>query len=134
MPSNEDVATVDFATLLRGGFRRTLLLGAAVGVVGLVALVLTGHVLLGVFGCVGIVFGLVDAVLIYRSAVAHGGDDPVARQRLALGVAVPLVVTLAVALAVAIVFPPDGIGVFAGLVVFQVLMMTTAALPLLRAH
>lgn len=121
---------------LKAGFRRTLILGIIVGAIGLVALVLTGHALLGLFGCVGILLGSVNAVLIQRQAVSYGSSgssgDVTAKKALTLSIAGRLAITTIVAVVIGIVFAPDGVAVFGGLMIFQVLMLGSTALPMMR--
>lgn len=121
---------------LKASFRRTLILGVVVGVIGLVALVLTGHALLGLFGCLGILLGSVNAVLIQRQAVVYGSSgtsgDYSAKKALTMSIAGRLVITTVVAVVIGIVFAPDGVAVFGGLMIFQVLMLGSTALPMMR--
>jgi hypothetical protein len=127
---------VNIPAHLRANFRRTMILGIAVGVVGLVALVLTGHASLGLFGCLGILLGAVNALLVQRSAVTYGsagtGGDAAAKKLLTMSIASRLLVTTLVAVIIGIAFAPAGIAVFGGLMVFQLVMMGSTAVPMMR--
>lgn len=119
---------------LRANLRRTMIIGIAVGVVGLVALVLTGHALLGLFGALGIAMGIVNAVLVQRSAVTYGntGADTPAKKLLTMSIASRLLMTTFLAVVIGIVFAPSGVAVFGGLMIFQVVMLSSSALPMMR--
>jgi hypothetical protein len=120
---------------LKVNIRRTVAMGLGLGVVALVALVLTGHPLLGVFGCLGILLGCGNALLVRRSVTAYGSAptmDEAQRKLLTMSIAGPLLVTTVLAIVIGIVFAPNGVAVFGGLLVFQMLMMAGAALPMMR--
>jgi hypothetical protein len=120
---------------LKANFRRTIVLAIVVGVVALVALVLTGHALLGLFGCLGILLGSVNAMLVQRSAVTYGNSnnaDVSQKKLVAMSVAGRLLITTLVAVLIGIFFAPNGVAVFGGLLVFQVLMLASTAVPMMR--
>jgi hypothetical protein len=126
---------VNIPAHLKVNFRRTMILGIVVGVVGLVALVLTGHPLLGLFGCLGILLGSVNAMLVQRSAVTYGNSDNAdmpAKKLLTMSIAGRLLITTLVAVLIGIFFEPNGVAVFGGLMIFQVLMLGSTALPMMR--
>ena len=98
---------------LKANFRRTMILGVVVGAVGLVALVLTGHPLLGLFGCLGILLGAVNAALVQRSAVTYGNSDNAdmpAKKLLTMSIATRLLITTLVAVLIGIFFAPNAAG------------------------
>jgi hypothetical protein len=120
---------------LKANFRRTMILGVVVGAAGLVALVLTGHPLLGLFGCLGILLGAVNAMLVQRSAVTYGNSDNAdmpAKKLLTMSIATRLLITTLVAVLIGIFFAPNGVAVFGGLMIFQVVMLGSTALPMMR--
>ena len=127
---------VNIPAHLKANFRRTIILGVVIGVVGLVALVLTGHPLLGLFGCLGILLGAVNAALVQRQAVTYGNSgtngDISAKKMLTMSIAGRLIITTVVAVVIGIVFAPNGVAVFGGLLIFQVVMMGSTALPMMR--
>jgi len=126
---------VNIPAHLKANFRRTIILAIAVGVVALVALVLIGHALLGLFGCLGILLGSVNALLVQRSAVTYGNSENtgVSQKKLvAMSVAGRLLITTLVAVLIGIFFAPNGVAVFGGLLVFQVLMLAGTAVPMMR--
>ena len=122
---------------LKANFRRTIVIAVAVGVVGLVALVLTGHALLGLFGCLGILMGSVNALLVQRSAVSYGssesdGSEGSRKKLLTMSIAGRLLITTLVAVLIGIFFAPNGVAVFGGLMIFQMLLLGGTALPMMR--
>ncbi|HYS37414.1 MAG TPA: ATP synthase subunit I [Pseudonocardiaceae bacterium] len=126
---------VNIPAHLKANFRRTIILAIVVGVVALVALVLIGHPLLGLFGCLGILLGSVNALLVQRSAVTYGNSenaDVSQKKLLTMSIAGRLLITTLVAVLIGIFFAPNGVAVFGGLLVFQVLMLAGTAVPMMR--
>jgi ABC-type phosphate/phosphonate transport system permease subunit len=126
---------VNIPAHLKANFRRTIILAIVVGVVALVALVLTGHALLGLFGCLGILLGSVNALLVQRSAVTYGNSENAGipqKKLLTMSIAGRLLITTLVAVLIGIFFAPNGVAVFGGLLVFQVLMLAGTAVPMMR--
>jgi ABC-type phosphate/phosphonate transport system permease subunit len=126
---------VNIPAHLKANFRRTIIMAIVVGVVALVALVLTGHALLGLFGCLGILLGSVNALLVQRSAVTYGNSenaDVSQKKLLTMSIAGRLLITTLVAVLIGIFFAPNGVAVFGGLLVFQVLMLAGTAVPMMR--
>jgi hypothetical protein len=117
---------------LKVHFRRTIMIGVAVGVIGLVALVATGHAWLGLFGCLGILLGALNALLVQRSVVAYGNSESNSKKALTGSIAGRLALITAVAIVIGIVFRPNGVGVFGGLMIFQVINLGGTALPMMR--
>lgn len=100
-------------------------------VVGAAAAV--GHASLGLFFGLGLGLGLLNAVLVQRSvesitAVAH----PLKR-KMAMNSATRLLVITVIGLTIAFIFRPTGLGVVFGLALFQVLLVLTTALPVMKA-
>src|SRR5437660_12820807 len=117
----------------RAKFRRTIIIGVIVGAVGLVSLVMTGHPLMGLFGCLGILLGAVNGLLVQRSVLNYGAQAAAnKRATLATSIAGRLVLITALALVFGIVFAPNGIAVFAGLAIFQFILLASTALPAMR--
>ncbi|HWC83292.1 MAG TPA: ATP synthase subunit I [Pseudonocardiaceae bacterium] len=125
---------VNIPAFVKANFRRTIILGVAIGAIALVALTLTGHVLLGLFGCLGILLGAINALLVQRSVVRYGTTDQASNTKKLLtgSIAGRLALTTVIAVVLAFVFAPSGIAVFAGLAVFQVLTLGSTALPMMR--
>lgn len=114
--------------------RRSAIVGAALGVASIVVLAFVGHPLLGVFACLGIALGAVNNRMLQLAVLRYGvGDGTVDKRRFRNGVVGRLGGITLVAVAVGLLVRPDGLGVFAGLAVFQILMLVGAALPVFRS-
>jgi len=96
-------------------------------VVGLAAW--SGHVMFGVFFGVGLVLGLVNALLVQRSVAAITADAHPIKRKMAVNSATRLLIITAVGLTVAWFFKPAGLGVVFGLALFQVVLVLSTALP-----
>jgi hypothetical protein len=113
--------------------RRSTIIGGVLGAVSIVALALVGHPLMGVFGCVGIAIGALNNRMLQLSVVRHADDVGYGKKQFRRGVMGRLGVITLLALAVGIFVRPDGLGVFVGLAVFQILMLIGAAVPVFRS-
>jgi hypothetical protein len=112
--------------------RRSAIIGAALGVVAIVVTAILGHPLMGVFGLVGIALGAVNNRLLQRSVVAYATNAGASKKSFRNGVFARLGAVTLVAIAIGLLVRPDGLGVFAGLAVFQILMLVGAAVPVFR--
>jgi len=88
-----------------------------------------GHVMFGVFFGVGLVLGLVNALLVQRSVAAITADAHPLKRKMAVNSATRLLIITAVGLTIAWVFKPAGLGVVFGLALFQVVLVLSTALP-----
>lgn len=122
--------------------RRSSIVGAVLGLASIAVSAALGHPLAGVFACVGLVLGAVNnrmlqrSVLQYAGAGAAGPADSAAgisKGRFRGGVLARLSGITVLAISVALLVRPDGVGIVAGLAVFQVLMLVGAALPVFRS-
>jgi hypothetical protein len=112
--------------------RRPVLIAAAVGVVGLVVCGLLGHIVMGILGVVGLGLGLLNTRLLQKSvAKVIASDNPTKR---AIGrSSVPrLLFITAIAVALGVFVRPDGLGVFFGLAIFQVIIVGTTVTPVMK--
>jgi hypothetical protein len=96
-------------------------------VIGLAAW--AGHVMFGVFFGVGLVLGLINALLVQRSVAAITSDAHPLKRKMAVNSATRLLIITAVGLTIAWVFKPAGLGVVFGLALFQVVLVLSTALP-----
>lgn len=116
----------------RRTLRRTALLAAGSAVLVVAALLALGHPLMAFFGCAGLALGLLNAWLVQRS-VARFSDGQLHRKVRFTGAMLGrLAVITAVAIGCAILVRPDGLAVFGGLAVFQLLTIISASVPLIR--
>lgn len=109
-----------------------MLIALIVGLVGVGASALAGHVMMGVLGCVGLVLGLVNARLVQRSVVKVIGSENPTRKALSVSSAKRLVVITLLAVAFGIFLRPDGIGVFIGLAASQFIINVHNVLPAIK--
>jgi hypothetical protein len=91
-----------------------------------------GNPKVGVFFGVGLLLGLLNALGVQRSVAAITADAHPLKKKMALNSATRLMVITVVGLTVAFVFRPAGLGVVFGLALFQVLLVLTTALPVMK--
>ena len=92
---------------------------------------------MGVFGCLGLALGALNNRMLQRSVLIRlRRPTPTARNARSASAAGCWAGSAAItifAIAIALLVRPDGLGVFAGLAVFQILMLVGAALPVFRS-
>ena len=113
--------------------RRAAVIGAVLTVVAIILTSLNGHPLMGVFGGVGVALGAVNNRMLQKSVISYAMNPKVTKKRFRGGVFGRLGGITVLALAIGLLDRPDGLGVFAGLAVFQLLMLVGAAVPVLRS-
>ena len=114
-------------------FRPVRLFAICVVVAGLVTLAagLLGHPMVGVF-CIGLGLGLLNAILVQRSVEAITAQDHPLKRKMALNSATRLLVMTVIGLTIAFIFRPQGLGVVFGMALFQVLLVISTALPVMK--
>jgi hypothetical protein len=105
-----------------------------VAVAGLVVTGLYGHVLAGVFGVLGMAMGLVNIRLVQLGVDKVTRDEHPRKQQLAFSSASRLALITFVALGLGLAFRPDGLGVFGGLAVFQVILVCNTAVAAVKNY
>ena len=115
----------------RATFRRSAVAAAVIAVVALVVLVPMGLGLYAVFGAVGLGLGVLNSWLVMRAVANFTATQPskAAFSRSVLG---RLALITMLAFGCALLFRPEGLGVFAGLAVFQFLAVASSMLPLIK--
>lgn len=114
-------------------FRRAIYVAIAVGGLGLIIAALLGHALGGVLGCVGLGLGAVNGFLMHRSLGRLSNKEaPADKKQVAFSSLGRLAALTAVAVVVAVLVRPEGIAVFFGLALFQLVMTANAAVPVLK--
>ena len=108
---------------------RLLILSIAVTGLALVAAGLAGHLMVGAFFGVGLLLGLLNALLVRRSVASITAKDHPLKSTMALNSATRLAIITVVGLIIAYVFRPAGLGVVFGLALFQILLVASTALP-----
>jgi len=116
-------------------FRPLRLFALCVVFAGLVTLAAAffGHPLIGVFFGVGLGLGLLNAILVQRSVESITAADHPLKRKMALNSATRLLAMTVIGLTIAFIFRPAGLGVVFGMALFQVLLVLTTALPVLKA-
>lgn len=114
-------------------FRRSIVVAAAVGAVAVLVSSLLGHPVAGLLGCGGLALGALNSRLVQRSVVRYAASESSRRkQRFTLSVLGRLAGITVLAVALGLLVRPDGLGVFAGLAIFQLLMIGNASFPLFK--
>ena len=113
--------------------RRSVVLGAILGGIATVVLSIEGHPLMGLFGLLGLFLGALNNRMLQKSVLRYAASETMGKKQFRRGVMARLGLVTLVALAVGLLLRPDGLGVFVGLAVFQVLMLIGAATPVFRS-
>lgn len=112
--------------------RRPLIFCAGLAVVAVVVAVIFGHPVMGILFAIGLGMGLYNARLLQKQVVkVISGENPTKRQITGSSVQRLGVLTL-IALAMGYFLRPDGLGVFFGLAVFQLVFMAHTIVPVLK--
>ena len=116
-----------------GNLRRSVIIASVLGVASMAVTALFGHVLIGVFGCVGLGLGALNTRLVQRSVVAYAVSEAANKKaRFTRSVLGRLGLITLLSLGIAVLVRPDGLGVFAGLAIFQILMIGGASVPVYK--
>ena len=113
--------------------RRSALLGAVIGVLATVVCTVEGHPLMGVFGFLGLGLGAYNNKLLQKSVLRYATQPEIGKKQFRRGVMGRLGIITMLALVLGLLVQPDGLGVFVGLAVFQILMLIGAAVPVFRS-
>jgi hypothetical protein len=119
---------IDYRMALRSAARnynKSLLLSAIIGVVGLVVLSLTVSIDAGILFCVGLGLGVLNSQLVQRSLVRAVTEGRADRKAISFGVLRRLSLITALAVGIALLYRPEGLLVFVGLMIFQMLSLAT---------
>jgi dipeptide/tripeptide permease len=87
------------------------------------------HPMFGVFFGIGLLMGLLNAVLVRRSVAVITANAHPLKKKMALNSAGRLLVISVIGLIIAFIFRPEGLGVVFGLALFQMLLVLSTALP-----
>src|SRR5664279_1454188 len=114
--------------------RRSLVVSICLGVASLLVLALLGHPLMGLFACVGLALGAMNSRMVQRSVLNFASSEaPNKKSRFTRSVLGRLGLVTLIAIGCAMLVRPDGLGVFCGLAVFQLLMLGGASIPVFRS-
>ena len=113
--------------------RRSVILAACLGLASVVVLGLFGHPLMGMFVCIGLALGALNNRMLQRAMVNYAVTPNMTKGQFTWRALTRLAAITALAFGFGLAFRPDGLGLFAGLAVFQVLMLTGASVPVFRS-
>jgi ATP synthase I chain len=119
---------IDYKLALRSAARnynKSLLISAILGLVGLVVLSLTVSLDAGILFCVGLGLGVLNSQLVQRSLVRAVTDGRSDRKTISFGVLRRLSLITALAVGIAVLYRPEGLLVFIGLMIFQMVSLAT---------
>jgi hypothetical protein len=88
-----------------------------------------GQPMVGVFFGIGLLLGLLNALLVRRAVESITAKEHPLKRSMALNSASRLAIITIVGLIIAFHFRPPGLGVLFGLALFQVLLVLSTALP-----
>ena len=108
---------------------RLFVLSIAITAVAIAAAAFSGHLMIGVFFGVGLLLGLLNALLVRRSVASITEKEHPMKSSMALNSATRLAIITVIAFVIAFAFKPDGIGAMFGLALFQVVLVLSTALP-----
>jgi hypothetical protein len=130
------VQAVPIATTPRAAvanLRRSLIMGSFLGVASIVVLGLLGHVVMGLFVSLGLALGAGNTWMVQRSVVTYANSEAGNKKALfTRSVLGRLAIVTLFALGCALLDRPDGLGVFVGLAIFQMLMLGGSAVATYR--
>lgn len=112
--------------------RRALPFAAGLAAASFVVLAPMGYPLAAAFFTGGLVLGLFNTVLVQRSAARFTASGDPSKRRFAVSVLARLALITGLAVCLALALRPEGLGVFAGLAAFQLIMIFVASVPLVK--
>jgi hypothetical protein len=112
--------------------RRATLIAVGLGLASFAVLTPMGYPLAAAFFCGGLGLGLLNTRLVQRSAACFAASGDPSKRRFAVAVLARLALITVLAVGLALALQPDGLGVFAGLAAFQLLMIFMASIPLVK--
>lgn len=112
-------------------FRPVRLFVISLGVTAVATLVAgyAGHPVVGAFFGIGLLLGLLNALMVRHSVESITARDHPLKRSMAINSASRVAIITILALIIAFIFRPEGLGVVFGLALFQVLLVASTALP-----
>jgi hypothetical protein len=111
---------------------RVTRIAAGLGVASFVVLAPMGHPLVAAFFCGGLALGLLNMALAARYGERFAARAAPSKRAFAVSVLGRLALITGLAVGLALALQPAGLGVFAGLAAFQLVMVFIASLPLVK--
>ena len=113
--------------------KRSVIISLPLGAIVLVLLAYVGHSLAGWLVFVGLALGALNTWLVQRSVVHYGESSAINRKKRFIGgVFGRLGLITLIAAVVLLLARVDGLGVLAGLALFQLVMLGGAVVPLMK--
>ncbi|ADG97174.1 ATP synthase I [Segniliparus rotundus DSM 44985] len=109
-----------------------IIMSVVLGMIAIAAAKAIGHPFVGLYACFGLFLGLVNLWLVQRSVAKVTAEANPSKQLMALSSFKRLGIISLFALVVGFLDRPDGLGVFLGLAVFQVVFLLNAIVPVLK--
>jgi hypothetical protein len=119
----------------RATVRRSAIAAAVVGAIALALTFPFGYGYYALFGVVGLALGVGNSIMVMRSVTnfaAAANDQPVSKGRFTGSVLFRLAVITVIAFAIGLLVRPWGLGVFAGIAVFQFVAVMSSLVPLIK--
>jgi hypothetical protein len=112
--------------------RRPVIIAMFVGAAGLLVCGLFGHIVMGILGCIGLGLGVLNTRMLQRSVLKVISSENPSRTAIGRSSVPRLMFIAALAIALGIFLRPDGLGVFFGLAIFQVIILATTVTPVMK--
>jgi hypothetical protein len=109
-----------------------IIMSVVLGMVAVAAAKALGRPFGGLYACFGLFLGLVNLWMVQRSVAKVTAETNPSKQLMALSSFKRLGIISLFALVVGFLDRPDGLGVFLGLAVFQVVFLLNAIVPVLK--
>jgi dipeptide/tripeptide permease len=111
---------------------RLLVICGVLAALATLAAGLLGYPMVGVFFGIGLLLGLLNAVLVQRSVDAITAEAHPLKRKMAVNSATRLLMMTVIGLTIAFIFRPQGLGVVFGMALFQVVLVLSTALPVMK--
>ncbi len=117
--------------ITRTTLRRSAIAALVMGALAVAVLLPLGYLGYALFGCLGLALGLLNSALVVRS-VERFSDTKPSKARFSGSVLIRLAAITVLAFGLVLLFRPEGVGVFGGLAVFQLIAIASSMLPLIK--
>jgi hypothetical protein len=130
---NADAPRLAVPVQAAANLKRSVLVAIVIGALALAVVAVIGHPLAGGFVYLGLALGALNTWLVQKSVV-HFGESEAAdkKRRFVIGVIGRLSLITLVAAVVLYLARLEGLGVLAGLALFQLIMLGGAAVPMIK--
>ncbi len=115
----------------RTTLRRSAIAALVMGALAVAVLLPLGYLGYALFGCLGLALGLLNSALVVRS-VERFSDTKPSKARFSGSVLIRLAAITVLAFGLVLLFRPEGVAVFGGLAVFQLIAIGSSLLPLIK--